>query len=369
MTGLYDRLQVLEGDRKLGPEERMKALEKPLLAWYRANARILPWREDPSPYRVWISEIMLQQTRVEAVKPYFERFMRELPTVRDLAAAEDDRLMKLWEGLGYYSRARNVKKAAVIACESYGGELPADYGKLQKLPGIGSYTAGAIASIAFGIPEPAVDGNVLRVVSRVLASREDITRQAVKRRTEELVRSVMPAGQAGDYNQALIETGALVCVPNGAPKCGECPLESLCLAAREGLTEEIPVKAAKKARKQEKKTVFIIEAGDLVAIRKRPEEGLLASLYELPMMEGAADEKAATEHFRIPEELVESVQALPEAKHIFSHVEWHMEGCRIRLKGLPAWETGENQPFFVKKEELESRYPLPGAFRAYRSLV
>ena len=179
----------------------------------------------------------------------------------------------------------------------------------------------------------------------------------------------MPAGQAGDYNQALIETGALVCVPNGAPKCGECPLESLCLAAREGLTEEIPVKAAKKARKQEKKTVFIIEAGDLVAIRKRPEEGLLASLYELPMMEGAADEKAATEHFRIPEELVESVQALPEAKHIFSHVEWHMEGCRIRLKGLPAWETGENQPFFVKKEELESRYPLPGAFRAYRSLV
>ncbi len=208
-----------------------------------------------------------------------------------------------------------------------------------------------------------MDGNVLRVVSRVLASREDITRQAVKRRTEELIRSVMPAGQAGDYNQALIETGALVCVPNGAPKCGECPLESLCLAAREGLTEEIPVKAAKKARKQEKKTVFIIEAGDLVAIRKRPEEGLLASLYELPMMEGAADEKAAAEHFRIPEELVESVQALPEAKHIFSHVEWHMTGYAIRVEEL---EHTENSGFlFVEPEKTEKEYPIPAAFAAY----
>ena len=369
MTGLYDRLQVLETGRPMEPEERLRAMEKPLLAWYRENARVLPWRESPEPYRVWISEIMLQQTRVEAVKPYFERFMRELPGVRELALAEDDRLMKLWEGLGYYSRARNLKKAAVIACENYGGELPADYGSLLKLPGIGSYTAGAIASIAFGLPEPAVDGNVLRVLSRVLASREDISRQAVKKQMENLVRSVMPRKNPGEYNQALIETGALICVPNGAPKCGECPMESLCLACRNGLTEEIPVKPAKKARRCEDRTIFIIETDTMAAIRKRPEKGLLASLYELPSLEGRADSQEAMEVFEIPEELMESEEILPEARHIFSHVEWHMRGIRIRLKALPDWAPGEGRPFFVKKVELESRYPLPNAFGAYRGLI
>ena len=369
MTGLYDRLQVLESGRTLGPEERLEAARKPLLAWYREHARNLPWRENPDPYRVWISEIMLQQTRVEAVKPYFERFMRELPTVRDLAQAEDDRLMKLWEGLGYYSRARNLKKAAIVACEQYGGCLPADYSQLLKLPGIGSYTAGAIASIAYGIAEPAVDGNVLRVLSRVLESREDISRQAVKKEMENLVRRVMPEERPGDYNQALIEIGALVCVPNGAPRCGECPLESLCLAAGKGLTGEIPVKAPKKERKKEERTVFIIETEDMAAIRKRPAKGLLASLYELPSLEGAADGQSALEAFEIPENLVESEEMLPEAKHIFSHVEWHMRGIRLRLSGLPQWEEAVGKPFFVKKEELKERYPLPNAFAAYRRFL
>ena len=371
MSELYNRLQVLEGDTPLSPEERLRAAVRPLLSWYGENARTLPWRESPKPYSVWVSEIMLQQTRVEAVKPYFERFMRELPTVKDLAEAEDDRLMKLWEGLGYYSRARNLKKAAAVACERYGGELPADYGELLKLPGIGSYTAGAIASIAFGIPEPAVDGNVLRVLSRVLASREDISRQAVKRGMEELVRGVIPPDRAGDFNQALIEVGALVCIPGGEPKCAGCPFHSLCLARRRGLTGEIPVKAPKKARRIERRTIVLLETETQVAIRRRPEEGLLASLWEFPSLEGDLGAEEAREALGIPPELFAGAEELPEAKHIFSHVDWHMRGIRIRLTApvqAPA-DGGMGELICADKGELWTRYPLPGAFAAYRRLV
>lgn len=369
MKQWYEGLKVLEGKRELSGEERLKALEGPLLHWYGEHARELPWRDSPGPYEVWVSEIMLQQTRVEAVKPYFLRFMRELPTVRSLAEADDDRLMKLWEGLGYYSRARNLKKAAMVACEQYGGHLPESYEELLKLPGIGSYTAGAVASIAYGQKEPAVDGNVLRVLSRVLASREDILKQAVKRKMEELVRRVMPGERTGEYNQALIEVGALICVPNGEPRCGECPLESLCLARRQGLTGEIPVKTPKKARRVEKRTVFLVEGGGLVAIRKREARGLLASLYELPNAEGWMDAEEGMKQLRIPPALLGQAEELPEATHIFSHVEWKMKGIRLSLRGLPEWETGEGQPFFVPREELESRYPLPAAFGPYRRLV
>ena len=236
----YDRLQILEEkDRSLEQRERLRAVEKPLLAWYASRARKLPWREDPKPYRVWISEIMLQQTRVEAVKPYFERFMEAFPEIRDLAQAEDDRLMKLWEGLGYYSRARNLKAAAIQVMERFNGALPASYEALLSLPGIGSYTAGAIASIAYGIPVPAVDGNVLRVVSRILADSSDIRKASVKTSMEALLKEVMPKDCAGSYNQALIETGALVCIPGGEPKCRECPMESVCLTAQNGLWKKI----------------------------------------------------------------------------------------------------------------------------------
>ncbi len=284
---LYGRLQVLEADdRPLDRVGRIRAVREPLLAWYRQNARVLPWREEPDPYRVWISEIMLQQTRVEAVKPYFARFMEELPDVEALAEVSDDRLLKLWEGLGYYSRARNLKKAARIIVERYGGRLPDTMEELLGLPGIGSYTAGAIASIAYGKPEPAVDGNVLRVLSRLLASRDDIANPAVKRRFEEELRLVIPAENCGAFNQGLIEIGAVVCVPNGEPRCGECPMRSVCLAARNGLTGEIPYKAPKRPRRIEERTVLLIRSGDLVVIRKRPEKGLLASMYEFPGLEG-----------------------------------------------------------------------------------
>lgn len=362
---LYDSLQVLEDqDRPLDHRARLQAMVRPLLSWYESHARVLPWREDPEPYRVWISEIMLQQTRVEAVKPYFERFMQKLPCVEALASVEDDHLMKLWEGLGYYNRARNLKKAAVMVMEQYGGAMPSDYGELLGLPGIGSYTAGAIASIAFGQAVPAVDGNVLRVISRVLASRDDILKQSTKRWMEELLGEIMPSDRASQFNQGLIEIGAVVCVPNGEPRCAECPLASLCLARAQGLIGEIPVKTPAKKRRIEERTVCILEFGNQVAIRKRDENGLLASLYELPNALGHLAQEELAEAFCLEPETVAEITALPAAKHIFSHVEWRMVGYRILLNQRPpeAYLT-------VEKEELKEIYPLPNAFGRYTKLI
>ncbi len=362
---LYGRLQVLEEEGKpLSSEERIRAIHRPLLSWYEEHARILPWREDPKPYRVWISEIMLQQTRVEAVKPYFERFMKELPDIPALAAVKDDRLLKLWEGLGYYNRARNLKKAAGVLMEAYQGEMPGDYESLLGLPGIGSYTAGAIASIAFGIPVPAVDGNVLRVLSRLLASREDILKQSTRRRMEDLVKSAMPREHASHFNQGLIEIGAIVCVPGGPPKCRECPLSSLCLARRDGLTGEIPVKAPAKKRRIEERTVCILENQDQVGIRKREDSGLLASLYELPNVEGHLKEEELAAAFGLETQDILLIEPLPEAKHIFSHVEWRMIGYRIRLAGAVP-----ESYIAAGKEELKTVYPLPNAFGRYTRLI
>lgn len=368
IRNLYDSLQVLEPrDKEWSREERLTKVERPLLAWYDAHARVLPWREMPTPYRVWISEIMLQQTRVEAVKPYFERFMNELPDAAHLAAVEDDRLMKLWEGLGYYNRARNLKKAANQVMEQFGGELPADYDALLTLSGIGSYTAGAIASIAYKIPVPAVDGNVLRVISRVLADEGDITTASVKKQTEASLKACMPAGRAGDYNQALMEIGAMVCIPNGQAKCEECPLASVCLAKKRGIVSKLPVKTKKKARRVEERTVLIIENETSVSIHKRQDTGLLAGLYELPNLEGAVDEDAVRKYLEslgIPGGSVK-VEPLPAAKHIFTHVEWHMVGYRITVKEQPLPGAFLN----VEKKELAGSYALPAAFRAYTDMI
>ena len=365
---LYDRIQVLEREDELDRQQRLKAMARPLLSWYEGHARSLPWRDDPTPYRVWISEIMLQQTRVEAVKPYFERFMAALPTVQALAAVEDDRLMKLWEGLGYYTRARNLKKAALMITERHGGELPGSYEALLALPGIGSYTAGAIASIAFGLPVPAVDGNVLRVISRVLADREDIRQPAVKARMERELKEIMPRERTSQYNQGLIEVGAIVCVPGGEPRCAECPMESICLTRRQGLWKEIPVRGALKKRKVEELTVCLIRRGKEVAIHKRPDTGLLASLYELPNVPGQLEPDQVPGAFGLSPDLVEAVEPLPPAKHIFSHVEWHMAGYAVSLR-----ESGEMNRegafFFVERSAVKGEYPLPGAFKAYTKLI
>ncbi len=340
----------------------LKEIVNPLLKWYDGHARVLPWRENPAPYRVWVSEIMLQQTRVEAVKPYFERFMRELPAIRDLAEASEDRLLKLWEGLGYYNRVRNMQKAAEKLMEKYGGEMPPDFDEILKLPGIGSYTAGAIASIAFGIARPAVDGNVLRVLSRVQKSYEDIMKQSVRRKMEEQVQAVIPKDRAGDFNQSLIELGAIVCVPGGAPKCGECPLKGLCRAHKDGVELELPRKTPPKKRKIEDRTVLVLISENKAALKKRPSKGLLAGLYELPNLEGFYDSGAVLEYVKNLGLSPIRIQPLPEAKHIFSHIEWHMAGYAVKI------EEPEEEPegcFFVEKEQMEERFSIPAAFAAY----
>ena len=335
---------------------------EPLLSWFAGHARVLPWREEPTPYRVWVSEIMLQQTRVEAVKPYFERFTKALPDVRALAECEEEALLKLWEGLGYYNRVRNMQLAARTVMEEYDGALPADYEELLKLKGIGHYTAGAIASIAYQIPVPAVDGNVLRVISRVTGDDSDIMKQSVRTTMEDTLRAVMPKDRAGAFNQALMELGATVCVPNGAPLCAECPWKEFCCTRQQGNWNEIPVKSKAKPRKIEEKTVFVIRFGDKVVLNKRPSRGLLAGLYEFPNETGHLTEEETLKWLKEHQISAIRIQPLEPAKHIFSHVEWHMIGYAIRVDEL---EEQDDSLLFVDVHQTEEKYPIPAAFSAY----
>ena len=318
----------------LTTENILRSLPEPLLRWYRANARDLPWRRTRDPYRIWVSEIMLQQTRVAAVLGYYARFLEAFPTVEALAAAPEERLMKLWEGLGYYSRARNLQKAARIVAES-GGRFPDTYEGLLALPGVGDYTASAIASAAFGKREAAVDGNVLRVVMRLTDCHDDIADPKVKKAVRAQVQAVMPetAEDIRVFNQATMELGATVCAPNGPPRCLECPARDFCLGRLRGTAEDLPVKGAKKPRRVEERTVFLLLRQGQVALRKRPKTGLLAGLWEFPNAEGTLDEAEASA-------VVESWGLVPRqwesrltARHIFTHVEWHMTGYTLEVAG------------------------------------
>ena len=341
----------------------LNEIVQPLVDWYRQNKRILPWRDQKNAYYTWVSEIMLQQTRVEAVKPYFLRFIGELPDVKALAECPEEKLMKLWEGLGYYNRVRNMQTAAQNVVAEYGGVLPASYDELLALKGIGSYTAGAIASIAYDIPVPAVDGNVLRVLSRITEDRQDIMKQTVRRQAEEKLLEIMPEEAPGDFNQALMELGAVVCVPNGPARCMECPVAAFCEAYHHGTASELPVKAPKKKRTIENRTVLVIQDGERTAIRKRPQEGILAGLYELPNVEGHLSVDEALEKVREMSLEPLYIEALPEAKHIFSHIEWRMTGYRIRVS---SFEERQESPFiFTEKKQSEKQYAIPSAFRAY----
>ncbi len=339
-----------------------------LLEWYRTNARPLPWRSPLTPYRVWVSEIMLQQTRIEAVVPYFERFMTALPTVRDLAAVSDERLMKLWEGLGYYSRARNLKKAAVQICELYSGELPADFDKLRALPGLGDYTAGAVASIAFGIAVPAVDGNVLRVVSRLTADFENVMKTATRRRYTETVASWLPTGATGDFNAAIMELGERVCLPNTTPRCEECPLAAVCEGHRQKVEILLPIRTAKKARRVETRTVLVIVTGEdtpRVLLHKRASNGLLAGLWELPNVladDGADVVNDVLKRFEIT---AEHIQPIGEGVHLFSHIEWQMRGYFVRVSAFPP----PKEYVWATMEEVYTQYALPAAFRTFSRLL
>lgn len=359
----------------------------PLLCeWFEKGHREMYWRSHPEPYYVWISEIMLQQTRVEAVREYFRRFIRELPDIESLAAVSDDRLMKLWEGLGYYNRARNLKKAAVLIMEQYGGQMPDSFEELLKLPGIGEYTAGAISSIAFGKAEPVVDGNVLRVLMRLTENHEDILKEKVKKELRLDLKEVIPHEKPGMFNQALMELGAVVCVPNGLPKCRECPLETICEAQKNGIegdlsyAQALPYKAPKKARKIEKWTVFLLETDTKAAVRKRGDKGLLAGMWEFPKLPGNLKQQEVQVLLEEAGIFGERIEPLGRAKHIFSHIEWHMTGYRISLKEMP--EDGrmesyvaEMMPVFTDlladcvwetPEKLKQEYSLPSAFAVYK---
>ena len=341
-------------------KERLNQLVVPLLQWFSEHARVLPWRSDPTPYHVWVSEIMLQQTRVAAVLGYYARFMEELPDVADLARVEEDRLMKLWQGLGYYNRARNLQKAARQVMDQFGGVFPGRYEDIRALAGVGDYTAGAIASIAFGIPVPAVDGNVLRVLARILGDEGDIARPAVKERARRLLLEVIPARRPGDFNQALMELGATVCLPNGAPLCDQCPCAGLCRARAEERTGELPVKAAKKARRVEERTVWLLFRQGRVALRRRPARGLLAGLWEYPNETAPGPLPPAEWGIACgPAEFAGL------GRHIFTHIEWRMTAYQAQAEEdalPPGW-------VWADRTQWETIYAIPNAFDDFRGKV
>jgi len=343
--------QPLDWEAFMTPLEQLPI---PLLVWYHENKRTLPWRSDPTPYHVLVSEIMLQQTRVAAVLGYYARFLEALPTVEDLAAVEEERLLKLWQGLGYYNRARNLRRAARQVVEDFGGVFPSTFDRLLTLAGVGEYTAGAIASIAFGQAVPAVDGNVLRVTARITGDRADVGRPETKRAMAAALQGVMPLDAPGDFNQALMELGATVCLPNGAPLCGRCPAREFCTAHLKDWTGEVPVKSAKKARRVEERSVWLLFHDGRVALRRRPERGLLAGLWEYPNTLNGED---------CP------VDCTPEyvgaGKHIFTHIEWHWRAYAAQLPDgvLPdGW-------VWAAREELAGRYALPNAFQGVADYV
>ena len=403
--------------------QRPEIIVEDLLEWYKEHRRVLPWREDPTPYHVWLSEIMLQQTRVEAVKAYYARFLETLPSIEALADATEETILKLWEGLGYYNRVRNMQAAARTIVSEMQGEFPDTYHKIITLKGIGEYTAGAIASIAFQEAVPAVDGNVLRVYSRLTGSEADIGEVATKRYITEEIRAILPIDRPGQFNQALMDLGAMVCIPNGAPRCKECPWQAYCISHLENRTDSIPVKQTKTKRRKENKTVFLLFAEGKVAITKREAKGLLAGMWQFPMADSTlsleesrnmADAFVDTSKeckdmkdsfMRIREgsrRMADTLVCIPDkeldkqssdknkgdssenenenvniklaagakAKHIFSHIEWQMSARVITLERIPENTTFMNQQItWVSKEELQYDYAMPSAFAVYREKV
>ena len=338
--------------------EILGKLPAALLPWYRENRRELPWRADREPYHVWISEIMLQQTRVEAVKGYYPRFLTALPDVEALARCDDDRLHKLWEGLGYYSRVRNLKKAAQVILSEHGGRFPREYAAVRALPGIGDYTAGAICSICFGHPTPAVDGNVLRVIARITDNDTPIDLPARKREVQAMLAEIYPA-EAGDFTQALMELGATLCGPNRKPDCEGCSCRDFCLGHLRGTAEGLPVKSPKKGRREEDLTVFILRCGDCYALEKRPDSGLLAGLWQFPNLPGTLDAAGAVNWAQQQGLRPRDVLRIAEKKHIFTHIQWNMRGIYLAVTEMP--DTFRWFP----STQIEEQSALPTAFRQF----
>ena len=339
-------------------KKRFEKLPSALLPWYYAAHRELPWRQTKEPYRVWLSEIMLQQTRVEAVKGYYTRFLEALPTVEALANCDDEQLHKLWEGLGYYSRVRNLKKAAQEIVSKYNGKFPQTYEQVLALPGIGDYTAGAVCSICFDAPTPAVDGNVLRVASRILDDATPIDLPAQKKKIRDALQEVYPA-QAGDFTQALMELGATVCGPNKKPECENCPCKAFCLGYARGTAEQLPVKSPKKSRRTEEKTVFIFRCDGKYALKKQEDTGLLAGLWQFPDMPGKLNLEQALEAVRSFGLQTMDVRRQLERSHIFTHIRWDMTGYYLDVKA-PSGDF-----IWMTAEEITEKAALPTAYRQF----
>ncbi|MDO4788628.1 MAG: A/G-specific adenine glycosylase [Johnsonella sp.] len=368
-------------------------LSSALIGWYDLNARDLPWRRSPSPYHVWLSEIMLQQTRVEAVKGYYRRFLDALPDISSLAHADEDTCMKLWEGLGYYSRVRNLHKAAKQIMEEYGGIMPSSYTELLNIAGIGPYTAAAIASIVFGEVIPAIDGNLLRVFARLSSYPESIKEAAAKKAAHAFFLECMPKDRPGDFNQALMDLGATICLPNGKPLCSSCPLSGFCRSFCENRTADFPLVPAKKARSIEKRTVFLIHDSGKIAIKKRPKRGLLAGLYEFPNCEEHLDEDAVIRYSKSLGFSPIRIKKLGFAKHVFTHKEWDMIGYDILTDALEPYPSSSHSvealkiaessgqalsPLFTKEEspillvhlkDIREYYSIPSAFKKFKEYL
>jgi A/G-specific adenine glycosylase len=335
-----------------------EVFQEDILTWYDNNKRVLPWRNNKDPYYIWVSEIMLQQTRVQTVIPYFERFLTTLPTIEDLAICDEDRLLKLWEGLGYYNRVRNMQKAAKLIMEQFNGEFPSNQTDLELLPGIGSYTSGAILSIAFNQPFTAVDGNVLRVFARLLEIKKNIKDKDVKKLIKGQVEHIIPENRIDDFNQSLMEIGAIICIPNGVPKCEVCPLKIHCQSFQNKTMNDIPLKQKKVKTKVEKRTVFLLQYDDKYAVRKRSNNGLLAGMYEF---------LNETKHLKVEEASKlfprSDITILPKSTHQFSHLKWDMIAYRIKVKSMDEkylWRT---------KKQLDEQYSIPTAFKKYKNLL
>lgn len=336
----------------------LRTLPQVLLPWYEEKKRDLPWRRDSDPYHIWVSEIMLQQTRVEAVKGYYERFLAALPTIKHLAQADDGLLNKLWEGLGYYSRVRNMKKAAIKVCEEFNGSFPAGYDDIVSLPGIGAYTAGAISSIAFDQPIPAVDGNVLRVFTRLTENSTPIDLASFKKYVFGSLEEIYPK-QAGAFTQALMELGATVCVPNGKPDCLNCPCMDFCGAFKNGTQMMFPVKPKKKQRRIEEKTVFILMCDGEYALERRPNSGLLANLWQFPNEDGKLSIEIALALLEDRGVRVKNIFRTVDRNHIFTHIEWKMIGIYAELSEKYSDFT------WMSSEKINATAAIPTAFRQF----
>lgn len=337
-----------------------------LFLWYQHNKRHLPWRSTKDPYAIWVSEIMLQQTRVEAVKTYYDRWMTVLPTVTHLAEIDDDLLYKLWQGLGYYARVRNMKKAAVMIVSKYHEVFPTTKKELLELPGIGDYTSSAIASISFGEQVASVDGNVLRVVSRLFGFYDDITKKETVKKITNVVEELMLNQDAGKMNQAWMELGALICIPNGMPKCNSCPLQNFCIARAKNIISEIPVKPQKKSRKNILLTVLLLEYNDKWFIHKRSASGLLANLWEYINLENHLSIEEVISWCEQHGMIVEMIEKMISSKHIFTHLEWNMKGYHIRISSMK--EELESTKL-VSATEIKQIYSIPSAFQIYTDYI